>query len=238
MIVIGISGFARSGKDTLVGIAIDILKANGYRPMRVAFADKLKDEVETMLKTNRYKATVKTDDSVFKSMVRPLMVWWGCQRRYESDGGMYWVNEVDNQLSEICVDYLKHGESHENVVVLCSDVRFPNEAKWVHEKWNGSIIHLKRYTLGEGVWNITTKDSRYKSYDPAPNEEEAKQDPLVEAVSDVNTEWENQKVSTTAEAIKLEKLHMTVLEALRDTHKFTLPCPGSAIGADITSYSR
>lgn len=242
MIVIGISGFARSGKDTVVGIAIDILKANGYRPMRVAFADKLKDEVETMLKTNRYKATVKTDDSVFKSMVRPLMVWWGCQRRYESDGGMYWVNEVDNQLSEICVDYLKHGESHENVVVLCSDVRFPNEAKWVHEKWNGSIIHLKRYSLdsvcvvGADVPELILKS--YKIYDPAPNEEEAKQDPLVEAVSDVKAEWENQKVSTTAEAIKLEKLHMTVLEALRDTHKFTLPCPGSAIGADITSYSR
>ena len=221
MIVIGIGGFARSGKDTFVGIASDILRANGYRPLRVAFADKLKDEVEAMLKANHYKATVKTDDSVLKSMVRPLMVWWGCQRRYESEGGMYWVNEVDNQLSEICVDYLKNGESHDNVVILVSDVRFANEAKWVHEKWEGSIIHLKRYSY-EPCKDMQTKWD-YKKYDPAPNEEEAKQDPLVEAVSDVHAEWENQKASTTADAIKMEKLRETVVNALLNTGKFTLP---------------
>ena len=230
MIVIGIAGFARSGKDTFVGIASDILRANGYRPQRVAFADKLKDEVETMLKVNKYKATVKTDDTALKSMIRPLMVWWGCQRRYESEGGMYWVNEVDNQLCETCVDYLKHGESHENVVILVSDVRFANEAKWVHEKWGGSVIHLKRYE--NQTWRFKQGDpwEVVKKYDPAPNEEEAKQDPLVEAASDVNTEWENQKASTTAEAIKLEKLHETVLNALRETKKFSLPRPSLSSG--------
>lgn len=223
MIVLGVAGFARSGKDTFVGIASDILKANGYRPMRVAFADKLKDEVETMLKVNRFNATVKTDDTLLKSMVRPLMVWWGCQRRYESDGGMYWVNEVDAQLRELCDDYILHGESHENVVALVSDVRFENEAKWVHENWGGSIIHLKRYEYQ--TWRFKQGDpwEEVKRYDPAPNEEEAKQDPLVEAVSDVHVEWENQKASTTAEAIKMENLHDTVMDALLNTRKFVFP---------------
>jgi len=238
MIVISVAGFAKSGKDTFVGIAIDIFKSNGYRPFRVAFADKLKSEVQDMLKQNRFGLDITTLSANEKERVRPIFVFWGCQRRYESEGGMYWVNEVDSQLNELCADYLKHGESHENVVAIVSDCRFPNEAKWIHEKWDGSIVHLKRYNLELVDWVYGVNKETHKIYDPAPNEEEAKQDPLVEAVSDVKAEWENQKASTTAEAIKLEKLHMTVLEALRDTHKFTLPCPGSDIGADITSYSR
>jgi hypothetical protein len=226
MKVIGISGFARCGKDTFVGIASDILRANGYLPMRVAFADKLKDEVEAMLKINKYKATVKTDDTVLKSMIRPLMVWWGCQRRYESDMGMYWVNEVDNQLNDICIDYLANGKSHDNVVILVSDVRFANEAKWVHEKWDGEIIHLRRWrTEWKKCGQDGSDECAVKVYDPAPNEEEAKQDPLVEAVSDVKVEWENQKECTTSSAINNQKLKEIVWESLNQTKHFKFPKP-------------
>ena len=226
MKVIGVAGFARAGKDTFVGIAIDILKANSYRPMRVAFADKLKDEVEDMLIDNKFNATVKTNDTAAKTLIRPLLVWWGCQRRLEGGNGLYWVNEIDKQLNELCADYIAHGESHENVVVLVSDVRFPNEVKWIQEKWQGSVIHLKRWKT---EWCRGGQDGSdeyaCKTYDSAPNEEEAKQDPLVEALANVHTEWENQKLATTTEAIKSEKLKATVWEALNETHYFRLPRP-------------
>jgi len=226
MKVIGISGFARCGKDTFVGIASDILKSNGYIPIRVAFADKLKNEVETMLQANRFKATVKTDDTLLKSMIRPLMVWWGCQRRHESDGGMYWVNEVDIQLREIALDRLKNGDGHENVVILVSDVRFANEAKWIHEEWDGEIIHLKRWrTEWVKCGQDGSDECATKVYDPAPNEEEAKQDPLVEAVSDVKVEWENQKECTTSSAINNQKLKEIVWESLNQTKHFKFPKP-------------
>jgi hypothetical protein len=226
MIVIGCGGQARAGKDTFVGIAIDILKANGYRPIRVAFADKLKNEVQDMLNTSRFDLDIFKLSAEEKERVRPLFVFWGCQRRYESKGGMYWVNEVDNQLSEICVDYLKHGESHESLVALVSDVRFPNEAKWIHEKWNGSIVHIKRWKTESHKCGQDGSDSCVvKVFDPAPNEEEAKQDPLVEAVADVKVEWENQQESTTLAAIKNQKLKEVVWDALNHTKYFKLSRP-------------
>jgi len=226
MKVIAVSGFAKVGKDTFVGIAIDILKANGYRPFRVAFADKLKNEVQHMLTTNGFHLDISKLSAEEKEKVRPLFVFWGCQRRNESDGGLYWVNEVDNQLNGICVDYLAHGESHDNVVALVSDIRFPNEAKWVHEKWDGSIIHIKRWKT---EWRKCGQDGSdecaTKVYDSAPNEEEAKQDPLVEAVADVKMEWENKKEPTTIAAIKNQKLKEVVWEALNQTKYFKLPKP-------------
>ncbi len=226
MKVIGVAGFARAGKDTFVGIAIDILKANDYRPMRVAFADKLKEETEAMLKANKFAASVKPDDTAAKTLIRPLLVWWGCQRRYESPSGLYWVDAVDAQLSEICDDYIAHGESHDNLVALVSDVRFPNEAKWIHDKWDGSVVHIKRWKT---EWRRCGQDGSdecaTKVYDDAPNEEEAKQDPLVEAVADVKLEWENQKESTTSAAIKNQKLKEIVWDTLNQTKYFKLPRP-------------
>jgi hypothetical protein len=221
MKVIGVAGFARCGKDTFVKIAIDLLKKNGYTPQRVAFADMLKDEVEGMLQTNKFKATVKTDDSAAKTLIRPLLVWWGCQRRHETEGGLYWVNEVDRQIQDIINDCQSGGASTERMVTLVSDVRFPNEAKWVHEKWGGSVIHLKRFS---NEWRKGGQDGSdeflVKEYDKAPNEEEAKQDPIVESMADVKTEWESKKKATAQDASEIPDLQKVVLAALNQTHFF------------------
>lgn len=226
MKVIGIAGYARCGKDTFVKIAIDLLKKNGYRPIRVAFADMLRDEVTSMLKDNKFEGIVKTDDPVVKTQMRPLMVWWGCQRRFESVGGLYWVNEVDSQLRKIGIDMTSNGESSENIVVLVSDVRFPNEAKWVHAAWGGQVIHLKKW---QSEWRKIGQDSSddvlVKVYDSAPNEEEAKQDPLVEAMADVKTEWEGKGKATAAIASAEKDLQKVVIDALNKTKFFKHPEP-------------
>lgn len=218
MKVIGIAGYARCGKDTFVKIAIDILTKNGYRPQRFAFADLLKDEVEHMLKANMFQATVKTDDPKAKTLVRPLMVWWGCQRRHETDGGLYWVNEVDKALS-LWDECEARGGHIGSGVALISDVRFPNEARWVHEKWDGQVIHLKKWQTKE-VRDGYGDNVFSKVYDPAPNEEEAKQDPLVEAVADVKTEWEGKGKPTAADASAVTDLQKVVLNALNSTKFF------------------
>jgi hypothetical protein len=226
MKVIGIAGFARCGKDTFVHIAKTLLQKNGYRATRVAFADMLKDEVTGMLKNNEFKATVKTDDPAVKTQMRPLMVWWGCQRRYESEGGMYWVNEVDRQIEDLIADCTAAGESTDRMIVLVSDVRFPNEVKWVHEKWGGQVIHLKKW---KSEWRKGGQDGSdevlVKVYDPAPNEEEAKQDPLVEALADVKTEWEGKGKPSAADASIEVDLQRVVLSALNETKFFKHPEP-------------
>jgi hypothetical protein len=224
MKVIGVAGFARCGKDTFVKIAMDILKKNSYTPMRLAFADMLKEEVEAMLKQNKFQATVKTEDSASKTLIRPLLVWWGCQRRYETDGGLYWVNEVDNQIQDIINDAQSGGMTTERMVAFVSDVRFPNEAKWVHEKWGGSVIHLKKWQWKE-VRDGCGGEETVKVYDSAPNEEEAKQDPLVEAMADVKTEWEGKGHKSAASASAEKDLQKVVFDALNQTKFFKHPEP-------------
>ena len=159
-----------------------------------------------------------------KERVRPLLVFWGCQRRYESEGGLYWVNEVDNQLQDIINDAQSGGTTTERMVALVSDVRFPNEAKWVHEKWDGQVIHLKKW---QNEWRKGGQDGSdeflVKVYDNAPNEEEAKQDPLVEAMADVKTEWEGKGKATADIASAEEDLKKVVWAALNHTKFFKLP---------------
>jgi len=226
MIVIGIGGLARSGKDTFVGIAKNILKRNGYTPVRIAFADRLKEEVTKMLESNNFQASVYTEDSAAKSLIRPLLVWWGCQRRYESEGGLYWVNTADEHMKN------HRGAAHHNyieddkLVFLVSDVRFVNEAKWVHESWDGVVIHLKRYVH---EWHKCGQDGsdecQVKVFDPAPNEEEAKNDPLVQELADHRVEWESKKKMTAAEAMEDPYLQNIVLNTLNNTKFFKLDSP-------------
>lgn len=226
MKVIGIAGYARCGKDTFVGIAKNILTANRYYPLRVAFADKLKEEVDDMLKKNNFQASVYTEDSVEKSLIRPLLVWWGCQRRYETDGGLYWVNQVEKQIRDTRLEFIKKGVPEDDTIILVSDVRFPNEAKWIHEKWNGAVIHLKRYVQ---EWRKGGQDNSdeclVREYDKAPNEEEAKQDPLVQKMADHLVEWESKGILTSAAAIEDKYLQGVVLQALNQTKFFRFPAP-------------
>ncbi len=221
MKVIGVAGMARAGKDTFVKIAIELLRKNGYNATRVAFADKLKEEVENMLKQNRFSATSYTDDVQAKNLIRHLLVWWGCQRRYETDGGLYWVNEVDKQIRRLQEDLLRTGACEGKEIVLVSDVRFPNEVKWIQSNWDGSVIHLKRFSPN---WVRGGQDNSdeflVKEYDKAPNEEEAKQDPLVQELADVKTEWESKQKATAEDASSIPDLQKVVWDALNKTKFF------------------
>jgi hypothetical protein len=197
MIVLGVAGYARCGKDTYVSIAKKILTANGYIPIRIAFADALKDEVATMLRKNYFKTDVFTTDTADKTLLRPLLVWWGCQRRRESKGGLYWVHRAAADIKATVSSYDANIPSKINkLVFLISDVRFPNEAKWVKDVFDGEVIHLKRYSTHKSESPIyidgkSRNDQTYIVFDPAPNEEELIQDPLVYEMADQKISWEN-----------------------------------------------
>jgi hypothetical protein len=205
--VIGVGGFARSGKDTFVNVAKKILTQNGYSAHRIAFADALKDEVQSMLRNHRFTASVFIDDTEVKKIMRSLLVWWGGQRRIESEDGLYWVDIVHRQLEQVqrLAETMDVADvAVDKIVYLVSDVRFPNEAKWVHEAWNGWFVHVKKYRLvddfkvnwKDGIPNTTAKtvekiESGCKVFDQAPNEEEAKQDPIIQELADDRLELEN-----------------------------------------------
>lgn len=172
-IVIGVGGFARSGKDTFVKIAKKILKENGYSSIKLAFADALREEIDHFLIEN-YGISAWTDDTEEKTIIRPFLVAHGCGKRAQSNG-TYWVNKIDEAIENI---------HFTEDVVFISDCRFPNEVDWVREKWGGWFVHLKKYSVVPGM-------GFSKLYDVAPNEEESIQDPICEAKADYKLELEN-----------------------------------------------
>jgi len=131
---------------------------------------------------------------------------------------------VDKHLQSIVYDYANNGESTDSIVTLVSDVRFPNEAKWIQESWDGEVIHLRRYTKGLdyiGAGEERSFHPHYKTiYDPAPNEEEEKQDPIVMAMANHRIEWENIGKLSAAEAGENPYLRGEVLKALNATKFF------------------
>jgi len=228
MKVIGVGGYARSGKDAFVSIAKQILIKNNYRPLRVAFADTLKDEVQTMFNANNFNLNIYTTDSAIKSKLRPLLVWWGCARRDLSENGLYWVDVVDKQLREIEEDHIRNGESSDQIVALISDVRFENEAKWLHEKWDGQLIHLRRWST-QHVKDSYRENVLARVFDAAPNEEEAKNDPLIKAVADVHVEWESRNIPSGTDVTQDLYLRKQVQDALNLTKYFKHTSIGTLI---------
>lgn len=192
-IVIGVGGFARSGKDTFVKIARKILKEQGYNAIRLAFADALKDEIDPFLKKH-YGISAWTEDLEEKKLIRPFLVAHGCGKRIQSNG-RYWIEKIDYLIG---AHHNSHAINPNEVVdvVFISDCRFPNEVEWVHNKWNGWFIHLSKYSVNNGMQydSFTGKETgriEWKQFDDAPNVEEAENDPICQRKSDLLLEMEN-----------------------------------------------
>lgn len=174
MIIIGITGFARTGKDLYCNIAKNILTMNGLHAKRYAFADELKWEVEPFLR-NVCGVDVWTDDIKIKTDIRDFLVWYGTTfwRKREP---LRWVSRVEQGIKT---------DNHIDVA-LVSDVRYPNEGHWVHAN-EGWLVHLSKYTKtspdGGRTWE--------KIYQKAPNLEEETNDPIVKKMSDYQIHWED-----------------------------------------------
>ena len=186
--IIGVSGFARSGKDTFVKIASNILNYNGYTTQKFAFADGLKNDLDSWLK-DKYGISSWTDNDEEKKLIRPFMVAHGCGKRIQTQG-QYWIDKVELQIK----NFSKSVKS--NHVFFISDVRFPNEASWIHTCDNSWLVHLKKYNYHYSDSSIfvdgkSRNDLPIKIFDVAPNDEEAKNDPLVESKADFNLELKN-----------------------------------------------
>ncbi len=182
-IVIGVGGFARAGKDTFVKVARKILTENGYSSEKLAFADALKTEIGPFIK-EFYGIDVWTDNTEEKTIIRPLLVAHGCQKRLQTNG-KYWVDKVDEQIEKISA--VRNLSKH---VIFISDCRFPNEVTWTHEKWGGWFVHIKRYSMIELHAKEGHQPSWFQKFDEAPNSEEAYNDPICQKNADYHLELE------------------------------------------------
>lgn len=125
--LIGVSGFARSGKDTFFERSKLLLEERGKKAVRVAFADALKSECDELLSKYTNLSAFTEEDSE-KEIVRPLLVTYGTQIRRKLNENC-WIEKVQPQV----IDYLKS-----DYYVFVTDVRFKNEAQWI--TMNGGIL--------------------------------------------------------------------------------------------------
>ena len=203
MKVIGVSGFARAGKDTFVTIAKNILAKHGIVAKQYSFAEQLKKEVEPFLR-DTCKCDVWTIDSEIKKDMRDFLVWYGTTWWRKRDP-MRWIRNVDSAMRV---------DTTGVEVALVSDVRYPNEAEWVHAL-GGYLVHVEAYKNQLVYCPMTgqTAGATEKKYFDAPNEQEKINDPIVSKASDYLLEWQS-KGLTQAQAVEDKELQIEVLKAL------------------------
>jgi hypothetical protein len=133
--VLGLSGWARSGKDTIANCMVE---NHGY--LKMSFADPLKDALEALnpkVDISGYYMPLATGLKLVggwegikghSTEVRPLLQRMGTEVGREMFGENFWVDAA--------IDRIPDGSK-----VIFADVRFPNEAKAIKD-------------LGGQVWRV------------------------------------------------------------------------------------
>jgi len=160
--MIGITGLARSGKDTLaINLKTIIEKDLKCEVKFYSFASAIKGQLEDFLE-RYYDISPFSEDTDKKNITRPIMVAHGEQMK-KCFGEDVWLKEVVKQIE-------KDKTLKKNIFPIITDVRFDFEANKVQEK-GGIVIHISRID------------------NSPPNEIEAKNDPIVKKIANYEHTW-------------------------------------------------
>lgn len=160
-VVVGLCGYARSGKDSITS---RLVKDFGFH--RIAFADILKDEMNSHMKTLVYQdlqdrkdidfsflkiedIDFKTEDSKLKPILRPYIIWYGEVLR-GLNGPYYWINRA----------FEVSAKGKDRIVI--SDVRRPKELE-VFENSN-SFRNRTNKSLALGGYHSPEANFKSKPY--------------------------------------------------------------------------
>jgi hypothetical protein len=167
--MIGLTGVARSGKDTFFSILKRYLKEKNIESQRIALADNLKYELGDFVK-DKFKIDLAKCDGSDKELIRPLMVSYGKCRRIQTEG-KYWTSLVEPKIKDL---------NKSNVLPIITDIRYieykEDEYTWL-KAHNGILIHISR-KLDDGTLV------------PPANIEEKSNDNKLKAVADYSVSWE------------------------------------------------
>lgn len=125
-VLIPISGFARSGKDSLADFIFDHLEQTepAYSVITLKFADALKTDMEKAMAAVGVKVDAFTEDTEKKKVLRPMLVAYGEYRRsLDKD---VWVKKVLKEIG-VWVNETLPGTDSEGSVILIPDLRYLNE---------------------------------------------------------------------------------------------------------------
>jgi hypothetical protein len=168
--VIGISGFARSGKDTLASLVDLSLNQNGTKSKIFSFASALKLDMKDFFE-QKLGISPFTNDTILKEKIRPILISYGNVQRTLSNG-TYWFNRLKPEIN-------KFFETGGDVAVI-PDLRFKeyefDEYDFVRSFGSSFIITVSR-KLDDGSFNKPAHESEEKSF------------PFFKNVADFNLIW-------------------------------------------------
>jgi len=157
--MIGIGGLARSGKDTLAKNLSEVIERDWGCEVKIF---SFAQELKSQMDEfliKNYGISAFTEDTEEKNIIRDLLVCHGETMKKFYEKTVW---------ADIVID--KIDSDPETFFPIISDVRFDFEAERVQDQ-GGSVIHISK---------IGNKP---------PNEIEAKNDPLVSKVADLNHTW-------------------------------------------------
>lgn len=176
--IIGISGLAGDGKDSLCNLLRGLFENAGFEFQRMSIADELKEECRDAL-LSIYNIDPIVCSREDKSKIRDLLVFYAKVKREESKGS-HWINKLGKKIKTlpkidgdriICIPDVRHAE-YEN-----------DEFSWI-KKNKGILVHIKKYKI----------ESSYpfnKTYSIPVNSEEAFHTPKLEELADFVIEWQD-----------------------------------------------
>ena len=137
---IGVSGFARSGKNLFCDIAQKVLKEKyNLTSKTYALAYFLKKDCEPFIqeKLGMSAFSEKTED---KNAFREMLVWYGGVKRKQTEG-KYWTGLLHEELKK-----------DTNNVNFISDIRYveyvDDEIFWLKKQLGGKLVHVSKYRYG------------------------------------------------------------------------------------------
>ena len=183
MKIIGVSGFARSGKDLFARVAQNVLEKQGFKIEKYALAYELKNDLKDLI-YNKVGIDVFTENTEEKNIIRPLLVAYGDVMRKVSMG-KYWTNKIEQKIKQSNAD-----------VIFITDIRYDvyaeDECTWLQNKQGGKLVHItkfKQQPMPSG--RRFSKNKIVKIYNSAANDHEMLNDPKVKLKADCAFEWED-----------------------------------------------
>jgi len=138
--LIGLCGFARSGKNSFSDFIIDLRieeKADLLKVMSTSFAYALRKDLDSFL-LDKLNISAFTEDPKEKEIIRPMLIAWGTDVMRDRIDKNHWINKIEEEVNN---------NRKNQISSIITDVRFGNELEWIRKN-QGITIFIERENIG------------------------------------------------------------------------------------------
>ena len=188
--IIGISGAARSGKDTLCRALIRVLKENfEIKAIRRSIAgDQVKKDLKDLLHKN-LSIDSFTENFTAKEEIRPLLVEYGKLMRNKTNGRYF----IEKFIKE------------ENTINIIPDIRYveysKDEAYWLKNEMDGFLIFIEREEIFDA------------------NDTEKVNNKIIKEMSDYYMTWNSLDENKESDRLVIDQYALNIIEKMFTTYQ-------------------